>query len=80
MGSSATQPVFENVCREIIQILLDDEGPLAKEYAHKALDLLHEFQSWHHEAPNEDRRRKAVQEVIDLHRQVQEYRMRKRTP
>jgi hypothetical protein len=80
VGSSSTQPVFENVSKEIVEALKSDDGPLAQDYKDRAVKLLHEFQSWATNPPDTNVRSKTVQEIIALHREVQEYRSHKRDP
>jgi hypothetical protein len=79
MGSSSTHPIFENVSQEIVVTLASDPSDEAKNYRNRALDLLHEFKSWATTPPDTNVRAKTVQAILDLHREVQEYRVVTRT-
>lgn len=80
MGTSGTHVIFESVLKECVTALEGETGALAKHYKTRALDLLREFQGWVTEAPDTDVRAKTVQAILDLHREVQEYRTQKREP
>ena len=78
--SSGTHPVFENVSKEIVTVLAADSSSIAKDFRNRARDLLDEFQKWDAHPPDPTTRSKTVQAILDLHREVQEYRAAKRDP
>jgi hypothetical protein len=78
--SSGTHPIFENVSKEIVSVLATDGSTLAKDFRNRARDLLDEFQRWGSHPPDPATRSRTVQAILDLHREVQEYRAAKRDP
>ncbi len=75
---SASLPMFEYTAREIADEMGRDRLPEAQDVARRARELAELFRSWGFENPPDEIRSQAIQKVIDLHREAQEYQASRR--
>ena len=55
-----------------------DPSPLAQDIARRAREMMELFRSWGAQAPSDEARARAIQKVLDLHREAHEYQANRR--
>jgi len=70
---SASLPMFEHTAREIAEEMGRDPSPVAQDIARRAREMVELFGSWGTQAPSDEARARAIQGVLDLHREAHEH-------
>lgn len=74
---SASLPMFEHTAREIADEMRRDPSSVAQDIARRAREMVELFQSWGAKAPSDEARAHAIQKVLDLHREANEFKARR---
>ena len=74
---SASLSIFEHTAREIADDMGRDPSTGAQDIAHRAREMMELFRSWGAQAPSDEARARAIQKVLDLHREAHEYQARR---
>jgi hypothetical protein len=73
VGSSASLPLFEKSCSEVLSRLQGDSSPQADAFAIEAQELLNVLQGWKKNVPPPADRAETVAKVMNLYRRVMDY-------
>lgn len=65
--------MFEHTAREVDNEMARDPSPVAQDIARRAREMVALFQSWGTKAPSDEARAHAIQKVLDLHGEANEF-------
>jgi hypothetical protein len=80
VASSASLPLFEKSCAEVLSRLQGDPSPQASAFAIEAQELLNILQTWKKNVPAAADRAETVTKVMELYRRAMDYVTTKEPP